>query len=78
MGHPHAPALRCNAPQRTPRFPDTAWGRLRQSTGWSLRALAEKTGLNPGTLSRIENGRACASPDEARRLLDAFDRSADR
>jgi plasmid maintenance system antidote protein VapI len=69
-------AVRCNAPQRTPHAPDTAWGRLRQPTGWSLRELAGRTGINAGELSRIERGRTCPTPDQARVLLAAFDGAA--
>jgi predicted transcriptional regulator len=65
--------LRCNAPQqRQPKAPDTEWGRPRGALGWSLRDLAEKTGINAGELSRIERGRSCPSRDQARRILDAY------
>lgn len=68
---------RCNAtqavPQRTPKFVDSAWGRLRMPTGWSLRELAERTGINAGELSKIERGRSCPTPDQARRILAAYD-----
>ncbi len=67
-----AKALRCNAPQRTPRAPDTAWGRPRGEKGWSLRDLAERTGINAGELSRIERGRSCPTPDQAARILAAY------
>jgi ribosome-binding protein aMBF1 (putative translation factor) len=76
-----ASALRTNAPrnanagrpaQRAPRFPDTPWGRLRGQTGWSLRELAERTGINPADLSRIERGIG-PKPDHARRLLAVYD-----
>lgn len=63
---------RCNAPQRQPKAPDTEWGRPRGALGWSLRQLAERTGINPGDLSRIERGLGCPTRDQARRLLAAF------
>lgn len=66
-------AVRCNAPQRTPRFPDTAWGRLRGARGWSLRELEAATGINAGVLSRIERGIGGPSPDQARKLLAVYD-----
>jgi transcriptional regulator with XRE-family HTH domain len=59
-------------PQRRPRFPDTPWGRLRGSAGWSLRDLAALTGINPADLSRIERGIG-PTPDHARRLLAVYD-----
>ena len=65
-------ALRTNAPQRTPRFPDTPWGRLRGSRGWSLRELAQLTGINAAELSRIERGMG-PTPDRARVLLAVYD-----
>lgn len=68
-----ASTLRCNAPQRTPRFHDTAWGRPRRDLGWSLRAMAERTGINIADLSRIDSGRAAPTPDQARAILRAFD-----
>lgn len=66
-------SLRCNAPQRMPKAPDTEWGRPRGALGWSLRQLAERTGINAGELSRIERGRSCPTPAQARRLLAAFE-----
>jgi hypothetical protein len=61
-------------PQRTPKFVDSPWGAMRQPTGWSLRDLSERTGINAGELSRIERGRSCPTPDQARKLLKAYDR----
>lgn len=71
-------ALRTNAPavtpaQRRPHAPDTPWGRLRAARGWSLRELAEKTGINPADLSRIERGIGGATPDQAHRLLAVYE-----
>lgn len=60
-------------PQRTPKAPDTPWGQLRGKTGWSLRQLAERTGINPADLSRIERGIGGPTPNQARRLLEVFD-----
>jgi transcriptional regulator with XRE-family HTH domain len=58
-------------PQRRPRFSDTPWGRLRESTGWSIRETARRTGVNTADLSRIERGLA-PTPDQARLLLAAY------
>jgi predicted transcriptional regulator len=66
-------ALRCNAPQRAPRFHDTPWGRPRRALGWSLREMAERTGVGAPDLSRIDSGRAAPTPDQARAILHAFD-----
>jgi predicted transcriptional regulator len=63
----------CNPPGRATHAPDTVWGRPRGAIGLSIRELAERTGINRGEISRIERGRSCPSPDQARRLLDAFD-----
>lgn len=71
-------ALRFDAPQRTPRFHDTPWGRLREPTGWSLRQLAHRSGVNIADLSRIEQGQGCPTPDQARRLLAAYDEASAR
>lgn len=82
-GGPDAPlstetpgGLRTNAPadvpQRTPRAPDTPWGRLRGARGWSLRELSRRSGVNPADLSRIEHGLG-PTPDQARLLLTAYD-----
>lgn len=68
-----AAALRTNAPQRAPRAPDTPWGRLRGERGWSLRELGLRSGVNPADLSRIERGIGGPTPEQARRLLTAFD-----
>jgi hypothetical protein len=69
-------SLRCNAPQtplqRTPQFPKTPWGKLREATGWSLRELERRTRINAGVLSRIERGFG-PTPDQARKLLAVYD-----
>jgi hypothetical protein len=70
------PGIDPAAPQRMPKAPDTDWGRPRGRLGWSLRQLSERTGINPGDLSKIERGRSCPTPDQARRLLAAFDKVA--
>lgn len=64
-------AVRCNAPQRTPRAPDTPWGRLRGARGWSLRELESKTGINAGVLSRIERDTR-VTPEQALKLLRVY------
>jgi hypothetical protein len=69
---PRAVSVRCNAPQRAPKWPDTPWGRLRGEKSWSLRQLEARTGINAGVLSRIERGFG-PSPDQARKLLAAYD-----
>jgi transcriptional regulator with XRE-family HTH domain len=63
--------VRCNAPQRTPRAPDTPWGRLRGARGWSLRELESKTGINAGVLSRIERDTR-VTPEQALKLLRVY------
>jgi Helix-turn-helix len=81
-----AAALRTNAPQNTadavppqrmPHAPDSPWGRLRGPLGWSLRELAERTGISAGDLSRIERGFG-PTPDHARRLLEVYDEAGVR
>lgn len=76
-GDHHSAALRTNAPasppQRTPRFPDTPWGRLRAAHGWSLRELARRTRISTGDLSRIERFTGGVTPDQARLLIAVFD-----
>lgn len=67
-----AEAVRCNAPQRTPKAPDTPWGRLRSARGWSLRDLEAQTGINAGVLSRIERGIGGPTPDQALKLLKTY------
>jgi predicted transcriptional regulator len=69
-----ASASRCNAsPNQIPRAPDTPWGRPRGIRGWSLRELANRSDVDAGALSRIERGMGCPTPDQARRILRAFD-----
>jgi transcriptional regulator with XRE-family HTH domain len=58
--------------QRTPRSPNTPWGRLRGERGWSLRDLAARSGVNIADLSRIERGLQGATPDQARAILEAY------
>lgn len=53
---------------------DTPWGRLRAGRAWSLRELAARSGVNAGEISKIERGRTCATPDQARALLEALER----
>jgi hypothetical protein len=72
-GRVRARARGCNPPRAPKHAPDTPWGRLRTEQGWSIRELAERTGINRGDLSKIERGLGCATPDQARRLLVAYD-----
>ncbi len=65
--------LRCNAPQRAPRFRDTPWGRPRRELGMSLRDLCAASGINIADLSRIDSGKSAPTPEQARRLLAVFD-----
>ncbi|MEM1344028.1 MAG: helix-turn-helix transcriptional regulator [Pseudomonadota bacterium] len=46
---------------------------LRESRGWSLVQLAERTGMTDATISRIENGKNLKTLDRLERLADAFD-----
>ena len=59
-------------PQKTPRAPDTPWGRLRGTRRWSLRHLSELTGINIADLSRIERGISAVTPEQAQRLLKTY------
>lgn len=75
--HPTAPretgAGRCNTGGGTPvAWPETPWGRLRGGTGWSLRELARRSGVNAGEISKIERGIGCPTPDQAGRILKAI------
>jgi DNA-binding transcriptional regulator YiaG len=58
----------CNPRQRTPR--GGTWRSIRESTGLSIREMADRTGINRGQLSKIENGRACPTPLEAQTILN--------
>lgn len=49
------------------------WRSLRAASGLSLRELEERARINRGDLSRIENGRMCPSPEQARRLLEVYE-----
>jgi hypothetical protein len=66
----------CNPPQQRRHAPDTPWGRERAALGWSLRELAERSGVNRGDLSKFERGRGCPTPDQARQLLATFDEAS--
>jgi transcriptional regulator with XRE-family HTH domain len=65
----------CNHAQRVVQPPATPWGKARAGRGWSIRELADRTGINRGDISKFERGRGCPTPDQARRLLAAFDGS---
>jgi ribosome-binding protein aMBF1 (putative translation factor) len=58
---------RCNTAHGTP------WGRLRGETGWSLRELARRSGVNAGEISNIERGLACPTPAQALAILATID-----
>lgn len=75
-GRDRPASVRCNAPQRTPRAPDTSWGRPRGARGWSLRELEARTGINAGELSRIERGRSTPSYEQARAIVRAYEGEA--
>ena len=46
-----------------------AWGRERVSAGISLKELEERTGINAGFLSRMENGRMVPTAEEFDRVM---------
>jgi len=46
---------------------------LRSARGWSIRVLAEKSGLNINTLSLIENGRTSPSVGTLQRLAQSLE-----
>lgn len=54
------------------RTPATEWGELRASAGLSLKQVAKLTGINHGIVSLIESRRLHPTPEQARRLLDAY------
>lgn len=45
---------------------------LRQQRGMTVRSLAEKSGVNPATISRIENSQVSASMETLEKLCDAM------
>lgn len=57
----------CNPRETAPVI--RSWADIRRSAGMSIRDMAEATGINRGTLSKIERGQACPTPSEAHRLL---------
>ena len=54
------------------RPPARTWRDLRTESGLTLRQLEELSGINRGELSRIERGRTCPTPDQARTMLQAL------
>lgn len=50
---------------------------LRKERGWSQNDLAEKLGVDPGQISRYENGHIAPSADAIVRLAEALDVSCD-
>lgn len=61
----------------TPVMPRSAtWRDLREASGMSLRMVEERSGINRGEISKIERGRSCATPDQARRLLATYEAGA--
>lgn len=53
-----------------------SWADLRAARNLSLREVEERTHINRGEISRIERGRGCATPEQARKLLAAYDSAA--
>jgi transcriptional regulator with XRE-family HTH domain len=49
-----------------------SWRDLRIESGLTLRQLEVLSGINRGEISRIERGRACATPEQASALLTAY------
>lgn len=47
--------------------------KIRQERGWSLVKLCQKTGIDPGNLSRIERGYIYPYPGWRRRLAEALE-----
>jgi transcriptional regulator with XRE-family HTH domain len=72
-GSPEAPQGFTKRPGR-PRRED--WKALRERDGLSLSELEERTGINRGTLSRIERSHE-PLPHQARALLAVFDHPSD-
>lgn len=70
-----------NTPQtRRPCEPGERLRELRRRRGWSLRNLAARSGIYPGSISRIERGRIRVREMTLRRLLRALlpdDQAAD-
>ena len=52
--------------------PGSPWNAHRRAVGMSIRRLAAVTGLDRGTLSRIDQGRQIPTPAEAEAMLAAF------
>ncbi len=50
---------------------------FRKMAGLSIGGLAEKAGVNPATISYIENSRRHPSPPTAKKICDALNRSFD-
>lgn len=55
--------------------PTTTWRKQRTAAGLSLREVARRSGLNRGTISRIERGWPATSA-QAAALLRALEASA--
>jgi transcriptional regulator with XRE-family HTH domain len=49
-----------------------SWRDMRIESGLTLRQLEVLSGINRGEISRIERGRACATPEQAEALLAAY------
>jgi transcriptional regulator with XRE-family HTH domain len=52
---------------------DGAGGRIREVReryGWSLQSVAKGTGINPGTLFRIEQGQRRATDEQVAKLAE--------
>lgn len=82
MTHDATPRLSnhgCNPRAATPERL-RHWSDARALLGVTIRGMAELTGINRGDLSKIENGIAAPTPDQARRILfvvDAFRQGLD-
>jgi transcriptional regulator with XRE-family HTH domain len=51
--------------------------RLREESGYGLRAFADLVGISPSWLSKVENDKANPSPDVLRRIALALQGAAD-
>lgn len=75
MTHEATPGLSANGCNPAGATPDGLrhWSDARGLLGVSIREFAELAGINRGDLSKIENGIAAPTPDQARRILFVVD-----